>query len=131
MKFISLDSNEPNQTLQPTPSRVLPSLSHIKMLSKTASRALTRPRLSLSSLDGMPEIDPDDLQYQCCFCGKGVTKASEGGDPLDPCAIVLIGKWERPESEQGVQQFFCHVACFEEQAKHGCLERGVLDRASE
>jgi hypothetical protein len=71
----------------------------------------------------MPDIDPENLQYQCCFCG-------EGGDPLDPCAVVLIGRWERPESEQGVQQFFCHIACFEEHGKHGCLEREVLDRAS-
>ena len=48
----------------------------------------------------VPEIDPDNLQYQCYFCGEGVPKASEGGDPLDPCAVVLIGRWERPESER-------------------------------
>jgi hypothetical protein len=74
----------------------------------------------------MTDIDPNNLQYQCCFCGEGVTKASEGGAPLDPCAVVLIGRWERPESEQGVQQFFCHVACFERVSKHAAVERDVL-----
>jgi hypothetical protein len=83
------------------------------------------------SLDRMPQINPNNLQYQCCFCGRGIAKSSEGGDPLDPCAVVLIGKWERPESEQGVQQFFCHFACFAEHGKHGQLEREVLDRASD
>lgn len=78
----------------------------------------------------MPEIDPDNLQYQCCFCQRGITKASEGGDSLDPCAVVLISKFERPEREQGVQQFFCHVACFEEHGKYGMLEREVLDSAN-
>jgi hypothetical protein len=79
----------------------------------------------------VPEIDPDNLQYQCCFCGEGVPKASEGGDPLDPCAVVLIGRWERPESEQGVQQFFCHVACFERVSRHATVEREVLSRTDE
>ena len=74
----------------------------------------------------MPQSDPENLQYQCCFCGGGVTKASEGGNPLDPCAVVLISKFERPEKEQGVQQFFCHVACFEEHGRYGMVEREIL-----
>jgi hypothetical protein len=78
----------------------------------------------------MAEIDPNKLQYQCCFCGRGVTKANEGGDELDPCAVVVISKFERPEREQGVQQFFCHVACFEEHAKYGMVEREVLSSAN-
>ena len=78
----------------------------------------------------MPEIETDNLQYQCCFCGEGVTKASEGGEPLDPCAVVVISKFERPEREQGVQQFFCHVACLEEHAKYGMVEREVLSSAN-
>jgi hypothetical protein len=74
----------------------------------------------------MPEVDPDNLQYQCCFCGKGITKASEGGPALDPCAVVLISKFEHPEHEQGVQQFFCHLVCFEEHGKYGQLKIEVM-----
>jgi hypothetical protein len=45
--------------------------------------------------------------YQCCFCGKGISESA-----VDPCAIVLVGNWSGPETEQAEQQFFCHVACF-------------------
>ena len=78
----------------------------------------------------MARLDPNNLEYQCCFCGQGINPPTKGGDPLDPCAVVLIAKWQRPESEQGVQQFFCHVACFEQHGKHGMLEREVLNRAN-
>jgi len=71
------------------------------------------------------------LTYQCCFCGHGIARPADGGDALDPCAVVLIAKWERPKAEQGVQQFFCHVGCFEEHGKHGQPMREVLDRSSE
>jgi hypothetical protein len=47
------------------------------------------------------------LQCQCCLCGKAITR-----NTVDPCAIVLIGNWAGPESEQAGQQFFCHVDCF-------------------
>jgi hypothetical protein len=43
---------------------------------------------------------------------------------------VVISKFERPEREQGVQQFFCHVACLEEHAKYGMVERIVLNSAN-
>ena len=75
----------------------------------------------------MPNIDPNDLQFQCCFCGTGITKGSQGGEALDPCAVVLIARWERPESEQGAQQFFCHLACFERVSKHATVQREALE----
>jgi len=79
----------------------------------------------------MPEIRPDELQYQCCFCGEGIRKPHEGGNPLDPCAVLLISKFERPEAEQGTQQFFCHYACFESHGKYGQVEIEVLKGSDE
>jgi hypothetical protein len=52
------------------------------------------------------------LQFQCCFCGEGIGDSLERFHRLDPCAVVLIGNWRQPESEQAEQQFFCHLACF-------------------
>lgn len=77
------------------------------------------------------EVDPDELKYQCCFCGQGIRKPHEGGYRLDPCAVLLISKFERPESEQGSQQFFCHLACFEKHVTHAPVEMEALDRGPE
>ncbi len=71
----------------------------------------------------MTESEPKTLQYQCCFCG-------ESGSALDPCAVVLIARWERPEAEQGVQQFFCHVLCFQRVSKHAPVEMEVLEQGT-
>ena len=42
MRLVSLDSDEPNQALQPTPSRLVSSLHMIRMLKEVATRALAR-----------------------------------------------------------------------------------------
>jgi hypothetical protein len=60
----------------------------------------------------------DDLQYQCCLCGDGIEKSAEGDGQVDPCAIVLIANWSKPEAEQASQQFFCHLACFKKTVWH-------------
>jgi hypothetical protein len=59
-----------------------------------------------------------DLQYQCCLCGAGVEKSSDGHGQVDPCAILLIANWSKPEAEQASQQFFCHLACFKKTVWH-------------
>jgi hypothetical protein len=60
----------------------------------------------------------DDLQYQCCLCGEEIDKSADGQGPVDPCAIVLIANWSKPEAEQTSQQFFCHLACFRKTVWH-------------
>ena len=55
------------------------------------------------------------LSYQCCFCGEGVAFAQGTTSRLDPCALVLIGNWVAPASQQLSQQFFCHLECFKRQ----------------
>jgi hypothetical protein len=57
-------------------------------------------------------VNVDDPGYQCCFCGGGIEESGIGAARLDPCAVVLIANWKKPESEQGLQQFFCHLDCF-------------------
>lgn len=52
------------------------------------------------------------LEFQCCLCGEGIGTSLEKWHRLDPCAVVLIGNWQQPESEQAEQQFFCHLVCF-------------------
>jgi hypothetical protein len=61
-------------------------------------RPLNRPE--------MP-IDLKRLVYGCCFCEDAIEP-----NGVDPCALVLIGKWSGPEEEQDSQQFWCHVECF-------------------
>ena len=56
------------------------------------------------------------LKYQCCFCGLGVS-ANEKSSELDPCSIILIGHYERPQAEQKEQQFFGHFECFRKSIK--------------
>jgi hypothetical protein len=46
------------------------------------------------------------LTVSCAICGE--TVAAEG---IDPCALVVVTRWNRPKDEQGVQQWFCHSAC--------------------
>jgi hypothetical protein len=54
----------------------------------------------------------DIRTYQCCFCGEGIESGAEAAHPLDPCAVMLVGNWSAPESQQLTQQFWCHLACF-------------------
>jgi hypothetical protein len=52
-------------------------------------------------------FDVTRLTYGCCFCEEGIEASG-----VDPCAVVLIGKWQGPEDEQVAQQFWCHFNCF-------------------
>ncbi|MBX3287765.1 MAG: hypothetical protein KF855_00345 [Acidobacteria bacterium] len=55
----------------------------------------------------------DDLKYACCFC-KDTVSADERSHELDPCALLLIGHFDRSNNQQKEQQFFCHFICFRE-----------------
>ena len=57
-------------------------------------------------------IEPPVNTYVCLFCGQGISPG-----PLDPCAIHLIAKIDRPRNEQKEQTFFCHVGCIQNLAK--------------
>lgn len=46
------------------------------------------------------------VEYMCALCGQGI----DDGD-LDPCALIVVGKWRAPEREQREQQFFTHAQC--------------------
>ena len=59
----------------------------------------------------------DIRSYQCCFCGKSVSAGDATAHPLDPCAVMLVGNWCAPESQQLTQQFWCHLACFKRSIK--------------
>jgi hypothetical protein len=46
------------------------------------------------------------LGYQCCFCAAGI---ESGG--FDIGMLLYTTNWDKSESEQHVQQFFCHANC--------------------
>lgn len=50
--------------------------------------------------------------YVCLFCAQSIVPG-----PLDPCALHLVGKIDRPRNEQKEQTFFCHIGCLRELAK--------------
>ena len=72
----------------------------------------------------------EDLQFQCCFCGEGVSRSFAKDERLDPCAVVLIGNWQGPEDEQVTQQFFCHLSCFKK-AMYPNVPVGIEDLADD
>jgi len=49
-------------------------------------------------------------KYQCCLCKEGI----DPGDALgfDPCALIIVASWAKQQTEQRMQQFFCHFECF-------------------
>jgi hypothetical protein len=49
------------------------------------------------------------IEYQCCFCGKGID------DGLgDPCGLALMTELRLPTEKQLTQGFYCHIKCFKE-----------------
>jgi hypothetical protein len=36
------------------------------------------------------------IEFQCCFCGEGISESVENFNPLDPCAVMLVANWQRP-----------------------------------
>ena len=57
------------------------------------------------------------LEYECCFCGLTVSSV-EQSSPLDPCALILVGHFERPYEQQKEQEFFCHLECIRKAFKN-------------
>jgi len=49
--------------------------------------------------------------YICIFCAQRIAPG-----PLDPCALHLVGKIDRPRNEQKEQGFYCHAACLQGRA---------------
>ena len=60
--------------------------------------------------------------YSCIFCKNGIEMNASKRHDLDPCAIVLIGHYDRERAEQKEQQFWCHFNCFRKLAN----EDGVM-----
>ncbi len=42
--------------------------------------------------------------YECCFCAKAIEKKV--------ATLIVISNYEKTETEQFTQQFFCHIPCF-------------------
>jgi hypothetical protein len=61
---------------------------------------------------GVVSSTVDSPGYQCCYCGQGIEAGAAAAHALDPCAVMLVGNWSAPESQQLTQQFWCHLACF-------------------
>jgi len=49
--------------------------------------------------------------YICIFCAQRIAPG-----PLDPCALHLVGKIDRPRNEQKEQSFYCHADCLQGRA---------------
>lgn len=56
------------------------------------------------------------IEYSCCFCNQTVS-SKEKTSPLDPCALILVGHFDKPNREQKEQQFFCHFECMRKAVK--------------
>lgn len=46
------------------------------------------------------------VEVMCALCGEGV----DDGE-LDPCALIVVGRWRQPAAEQREQQLFAHAQC--------------------
>lgn len=46
----------------------------------------------------------EDLKFQCCFCEKSVYEKIG--------ALIVVDDNDKPENQQLLQQFFCHIPCF-------------------
>lgn len=46
------------------------------------------------------------VAYQCLFCGQGIAPGE-----LDPCALVLVARFDRTRADQKEQTFYCHLSC--------------------
>lgn len=47
----------------------------------------------------------------CLFCNEGIESGA-----LDPCALHLVARMDRPRHEQKEQTFFCHLRCLQSAA---------------
>jgi len=56
-------------------------------------------------------VKEESVIYTCVFCGEAVHPG-----PLDPCALHVVGRVDRPRAEQKEQTFFCHISCLQTRA---------------
>jgi hypothetical protein len=53
----------------------------------------------------------DELEFLCCFC-KAEIGADKDSLHFDPCGLIIIARWAKPQPMQREQQFWCHFECF-------------------
>lgn len=53
-----------------------------------------------------------NFRVQCYICKNTIKVGDEAEHPLDPCASVLLGHYDKEWSQQKRQIFYCHVLCF-------------------
>ncbi|WP_446809104.1 hypothetical protein ACH50O_17875 [Methylomonas sp. 2BW1-5-20] len=46
------------------------------------------------------------LVYQCMFCAESIAPTD-----MDPCALNIIARIDRPREVQKEQMFYCHIDC--------------------
>ncbi|MGY5885754.1 hypothetical protein [Modestobacter lacusdianchii] len=46
------------------------------------------------------------LEVVCAFCGE-----TARGSEVDPCALVVVARWQEEAEQQREQQFFTHAKC--------------------
>ena len=56
-------------------------------------------------------VNSEQEAYVCIFCNEAIYPG-----PLDPCALQVVARLDRPRDEQKEQTFFCHIGCLQERA---------------
>lgn len=62
------------------------------------------------------------LEVTCCFCNKKVIS-----NVTDPCDLNILCNWDKDESKQYNQTFYCHLACFKEKLDYHIRPHLVLE----
>ena len=50
-------------------------------------------------------------RFLCLFCAEAIVPTE-----LDPCAVQVTAKFDRPREEQKEQMFYCHINCLRERS---------------
>lgn len=53
----------------------------------------------------------DELRLQCCFCRLTVAER-----PPDPCELIVVSGFGKPEAERRAQTVYCHAECLRKSA---------------
>jgi hypothetical protein len=53
----------------------------------------------------------DELVFQCCFCRKKIEERRP-----DPCELIVISDFGRPEPDRRAQTVYCHADCLRQRA---------------
>jgi hypothetical protein len=56
----------------------------------------------------MANTDLEEIGIQCCFCGKSVDSSLP-----NPCSFTVTINFDKPQSKDHSQFFFCHLKCFQ------------------